>query len=212
MVNDMTTASALFPLGTVLFPGGYLPLQIFEVRYLDMVRRAVADGSGFGVVALFQGAEVQRPETIESFAPIGTLVEIITATTPMPGLMQIQCVGTTRFWIQTKQRLPHGLWMAEISPLAKDSVVPVPDELANTVDALRATLGAALQNRQDQQIPEAQMPVQPPLRFEDCGWVANRWAEMLPLPTEDKQRLLALENPLLRLELIQDFLHMAGIL
>lgn len=198
----------LFPLSTVLFPDGYLPLQIFEVRYLDMVKRAITDGTPFGVVSLIEGAEVRAPDRIESFADIGTLAHIGSATTPMPGLIQIQCTGGSRFRIDRSERLRHGLWMAEVSALADDQMVAIPAELEDTAAALAELIKTLAQ----EDVPAHEMPLQPPFRLDECGWVANRWAELLPLPPGQKHRLLALDNPLLRLELIQDMLNERGAL
>lgn len=198
----------LFPLGTVLFPDGYLPLQIFEVRYLDMIKKAIAEGTNFGVVALLNGGEVRTPDSLESFADTGTLAEIRLSSTPMPGLIQIQCIGTQRFRIDRSDRLKHGLWMAYTTLLEPDQVVAIPAELEDTAQAL----GALIKALQEEAVPEHEMPIQTPFRLDECGWVANRWAEMLPLPVAQKQRLLALDNSLLRLELIQDLLNERGVL
>jgi Lon protease-like protein len=198
-----TLTIPLFPLGTVLFPDGYLPLQIFEVRYLDMVRKAIAADSGFGVVTLLDGAEVRTPESLETLAPTGTMAHIRASLSPMPALMQIQCIGTTRFKILSSERQRNGLWMAEVSLLEPDQVVPVPDELDDTA----AALGRLIRTLQEEQVAEAEMPIQPPFRLDESGWVANRWAELLPLDPASKLRLLELDNPLLRLELIQDALQ-----
>lgn len=203
-----STTIPLFPLGTVLFPDGYLPLQIFEVRYLDMIRKAIADGSGFGVVSLTAGAEVRAPERLEALATVGTLAEIRKSAAPMPGLMQIQCTGTTRFRIESSEQLPHGLWMADVTPLPGDQEVEIPSELEDTAMAL----GNLIKTLQDEEVAVHEMPVQAPFRLDDCGWVANRWAELLPLSGEQKVRLLALDNPLLRLELVQDALNERGLL
>jgi Lon protease-like protein len=198
----------LFPLSTVLFPDGYLPLQIFEVRYLDMVKRAIAAGTGFGIVTLTDGAEVRTPDATEAVAPIGTLVQIRAHAAPMPGLMQIQCIGTSRFRIDSSERLKHGLWMGQVTLLSPDQSVAIPDELEDTADAL----GRLIRTLQDEQVTSDEMPLQPPYRLDECGWVANRWAELLPFPAEQKLRLLELDNPLVRLELIQDLLHAHGVL
>lgn len=198
----------LFPLGTVLFPDGYLPLQIFEVRYLDMIKKAMAAGSTFGVVHLTEGAEVRAPDVMEEMAGIGTLAMIRASAAPMPGLMQIQCIGSTRFRIIESERLKHGLWMAQVEPIALDQQVAIPDELEDTTD----TLGNLIRTLQEQQVPADEMPLQAPFRLDDCGWVANRWAELLPLPPAQKLRLLELDNPLLRLELIQDLLQDHGVI
>ncbi len=198
----------LFPLDTVLFPDGYLPLQIFEVRYLDMIKRAVAAGTGFGVVTLVEGFEVRAPGRQETLAAIGTMAVIQSAAAPMPGLMQIRCAGAGRFRILSSERLKTGLWMAQVTPIEADQAVSVPAELEDTANAL----GNLIRTLQQEEVPPAEMPLQAPFRLNECGWAANRWAELLPLETEEKLRLLVLDNPLLRLELIQDALHERGVL
>ncbi|GAC1432952.1 MAG: LON peptidase substrate-binding domain-containing protein [Burkholderiaceae bacterium] len=198
----------LFPLNTVFFPDGYLPLQIFEVRYLDMIKRAIAERTPFGVVSLIQGPEVRAPDRTESFADIGTLAYIASSVTPMPGLIRIQCTGGSRFRVESSERMKHGLWTAQVSILADDQVVAIPAELEDTAAAL-AKLIAALEQ---ENTPAHEMPMQQPFRLDQCGWVANRWAELLPLPSAQKHRMLALDSPVVRLELVQDVLNERGAL
>src|SRR5690348_8081361 len=101
----------LFPLGTVLFPGGLLPLRIFEVRYLDMISKCQKAGAPFGVVLLTQGGEVRQPGSTEAFSPVGTLATIAECETPRPGLMMIRAAGLQRFRITSSDQLRHGLWV-----------------------------------------------------------------------------------------------------
>ena len=206
----------LFPLETVLFPGGTFALRIFEVRYLDMIGKCHKTGAPFGVVALTQGAEVRKADAdaatsdafaLELFHAVGTLATITEFTIPQRGLMVIRCTSLQRFRVSHQERLKHGLWVANVTPLANDLVVKIPDDLQvvavaldNLINTLR-TRGA----------PLAQMPVQAPYQLDDCGWVANRWCELLPMPLEQKQRLMELDNPLLRLELVNDLLERNGI-
>ncbi|MDR3454787.1 MAG: LON peptidase substrate-binding domain-containing protein [Rhodoferax sp.] len=197
----------LFPLGTVLFPGGVLPLRIFEVRYLDMIGKCHKAGAPFGVVSLTRGSEVRVPGAQEAFSDVGTLATITELATPQPGVLQIRCTGAQRFRITRRERLKHGLWVAEVQRIDGDMTVPVPDDLQGTAEALRQLI-QALQLRE---LPPAQMPLQEPWQLDDCGWVANRWCELLPLPLALKQRLMALDNPLVRLELVSDLLTRAGI-
>jgi Lon protease-like protein len=194
----------LFPLDTVLFPGGLLPLQIFEVRYLHMIGACQRDGSVFGVVALQQGTEVQRPgaESIEAFQSLGTLARIVDFVQTAPGLMQIRCIGEQRFRIQRQEKLAGGLWVADVTSIAPDPFMPIPDDLAGVA----GKLGELIRILQARRVPAEQMPLAPPYELEDCAWVANRWSELLPLDTALRQDLLAQESPLLRLELISDFL------
>ena len=204
-----TTLSSLplFPLGTVLFPGGLLPLRIFEVRYLDMVGRCHKAGAPFGVVSLTQGAEVRQPGVTETFATVGTLATIETLETTQPGLLSVRCSGAQRFRIARTERLKHGLWVADVERLDDDQSVPIPEDLSNVAAALQRLI-ASLQERAG---PGAPLPLQQPWYFDDCGWVANRWCELLPLPLELKQRLMELDNPLVRLELVGDALARTGI-
>ncbi|MFL9924196.1 LON peptidase substrate-binding domain-containing protein [Herbaspirillum lusitanum] len=202
----MSTSLPLFPLSSTLFPDGRLPLQIFEVRYLDMINKCIADGSGFGVVALTSGSEVRKPGHSESFVPVGTLARINEWSSPTQGLLRISCVGTSRFRVLSSQLQKNGLWIAEIEPLEGDHAVPVPEELQDTVK----TLTNLLDSLRHQSIAESDIPIAAPYRLNDCGWVANRWCELLPLNAEQKQALLALDNPLLRLELVQDALGERG--
>ncbi len=202
------TSIPLFPLNTVLYPDGYLPLQIFEVRYLDMIRKCITGEQPFGVVQLLDGAEVRQPGHQETLAQVGTLARVIDWAAPLSGLLQIKCMGTERFQIVASEQRKTGLWMAQVALLPADMAVPVPREQQNVADAL----GALIRTLQEQKIPRDQMPIQPPYRLDECGWVANRWCELLSLTPVQKQLLLSQENPVLRLELIQDTLSENGLL
>lgn len=205
----------LFPLGTVLFPDGVLPLQIFEVRYLDMIGKCHKAGAPFGVVTLTQGSEVRQRDDSpagdgfanEAFHAVGTLARITEFSSPQAGLMVIRTEGTQRFRITRHEKLKHGLWVADAVLLDADLAVTVPDDLKGATNAL-ANLIDTLQTSD---LPPDQMPLQAPYRLDDCGWVANRWCELLPLPSALKNRLMTLDNPLMRLELVNDILTEHGI-
>ncbi len=207
----------LFPLRNVLFPGGYLPLRIFEVRYLDMIGRSHKAGTPFGVVCLTHGAEVNSAPVSgmpsgdgyanEEFHLDGTLAQITRLERPNPGLMMIRCTGAQRFRVCSSEKLKHGLWMAEVELLPDDVAVPVPADLENTAFALQELLRGLSERLGD---PD-EMPLQPPFQWDDCGWLANRWAELLPLDIQQKQRLMSLDNPILRLELVTDLLAQMGL-
>ncbi|MFI5444763.1 LON peptidase substrate-binding domain-containing protein [Polaromonas sp. UC242_47] len=199
----------LFPLGTVLYPGGLLPLRIFEVRYLDMIGKCHKTGAPFGVVALTRGAEVRKPEgeADEAFNTVGTLATISSFSMPQPGLMMIRCTGMQRFEISSREKLKHGLWIADVTRLDDDQAVKVPDDLRGAANAL----GKLIKTLQERAVPADEMPLLPPYQLDDCGWVANRWCELLPMPLELKQRLMTLDNPLVRLELVSDILERTGI-
>ena len=206
----------LFPLGTVLFPGGYLPLQIFEVRYLDMIGRCFKTGAPFGLVSLNRGSEVRQAPggapggdsfAQEIFYPTGTLARITQLSRPQPGLMLIQCTGEQRFTVSNHHLMKHGLWVADVTLLPDDMPSTVPDELAGTVIALQKLVNTL----RAQTNPAQPLPFDAPYHWADAGWVANRWCELLPMSLELKHRLMALDNPLVRLELVGDLLERNGI-
>lgn len=202
----------LFPLGSVLFPGGLLPLRIFEVRYLDMISRCHKTDTPFGVVSLTQGTEVRVAGAVtESFAPIGTLARIREFDSPQAGLLQIECLGTQRFEVRQSAQLKHGLWTAEVALLPDDMPVEVPQDLRHTADALRRLIDAIEQQRTEEGQDGLRLPIATPFRYEDCSWLSNRWCELLPVPNALKQQLMTLDSPLMRLELVSDLLARNGI-
>ena len=199
----------LFPLGTVLFPGGLLPLRIFEVRYLDMIGKCRKADAPFGVVSLTSGSEVRKADT-ESFAGIGTLAMIREFESPQSGLLQIECIGTQRFRVRHTELQKHGLWVAEVEAVNDDVALEIPDDLKHTSTALRRLLDT-LEERRRAQGESVRLPISAPYRLDDCGWVANRWCELVPMQLELRQRLMELDSPLMRLELVSDLLARTGI-
>ena len=201
-----TLTFPLFPLGTVLFPDGVLPLQVFEVRYLDMISRCITDGTPFGVVLLTQGGEVRTPEGQERFVQSGTLASVQENISSEPGLLQVSCRGGSRFKVVSSERRVNGLWMAAIELVEDDKSIPIPSELQGASDALDKVLASL------HEVPEHRWPVMPPFKMDDCGWVANRWCDLLPLPSQQKHSLLMLDNPVIRLELMHDVLDEHGLI
>ena len=235
----------LFPLQSALFPGGLLPLQIFEVRYLDMIARCHREGTPFGVVCLSQGSEVQKPAPSsgpssnpssapssapsgapsglpsgdgfahEAFFEVGTLARIDTLTRPQAGLLIVRCTGTQRFRVRSSARQKFGLWVGAVELLAADSAMPVPADLAFTRSALQDVLRnierSMAENPATPERPaEIEMPLLKPYQWDDCGWLANRWCELLPVDSALRHRLMTLDSPLLRLELVADTLAKMG--
>ncbi|RZL00232.1 MAG: peptidase S16 [Rubrivivax sp.] len=206
----MNTTLPLFPLHTVLFPGGLLPLQIFEVRYLDLMKRCAQSGEPFGVVCLQSGHEIrQAPRTgeaeggrLETLASVGTLATLERIEHPQPGLMLVQARGGPRFTLHSSHVLAHGLWTGTMEVLPGDLPAAVPSELAPLRSRLQAALAAMAGQAGAPPLPAA---LDDP-RWQDAGWLSNRWAECLPLPVAERQRLMSLDNPLWRLELVAEWL------
>lgn len=198
----------LFPLSLVLFPGAQLPLRIFEPRYLEMIGNSVPGESVFGVVSLLTGSEVRSPQSRETFCAVGTLAQVRSVEHPHPGLMMIESVGTQRFRILESRQQRNGLWTAQAELIEPDRALTVPEDLQGAAAALERLLAQMKERIR----PGQPLPVAEPFELTDCAWVSNRWCELLALPTAQKQNLMALENPLLRLELVNDLLEKYGLL
>jgi uncharacterized protein len=194
----------LFPLRSVLFPGGLLPLKIFEARYLDLMTRCLRDRTGFGVVALREGSEAGATQAPTLFERIGTIAELLAVDSPQAGILMVRCKGTQRFRLSSFQRQNDGLWMSQAHRLPDDEVRSPLDSQQPVVDALRQAIDALA--AQDTR------PFLEPHRFDDAGWVANRWCELLPVSLAAKQRLMELVDPVGRLSLVDDFLRGRGVL
>jgi Lon protease-like protein len=189
----------LFPLGTVLFPGALLPLQLFELRYLQMIGECERTASGFGVVTLAQGREVHRPgAAAEQFEAMGTRVQIERIERPQAGLVMVWCRGVERFNIQSTQQRSDGLWTGQVQALPPEPDVQVPEDLQHLSAQMHEVLTEM--SAESSKVPHWAEA----WRLQDCSWLSNRWGELLPLPLQMKYRLFALQEPLMRLELIGD--------
>lgn len=192
----------LFPLSTVLFPRGPLPLRIFETRYTDMVKRCMRESSSFGVVLLREGREAG---SAARFCEVGTSARIVDFNLLPDGLLGISCHGERRFRVLRTWREEDGLNMGEVEwmdsaagqPLGQD-LMPVPETYRHLADLLRKVL------------PElGEIYASLEARFEDAEWVSARLTEILPISLEDKQYCLELDDPLRRLELISPLIRRA---
>jgi uncharacterized protein len=176
---------ALFPLHTVLFPGGPLPLRIFEPRYIDMVRKSLREDAAFGVVLIDGGSETGASAATAS---IGTSARIADFY-PLPdGLLGITCLGLSKFRLAGRRMQSDGLSLGEIEWLAAEPQIELPGEFRHLGQLLRKVL------------PELGDFYQSVIkRFDDSAWVGYRLAEILPLSLSDKQHCLELSDPLARL-------------
>jgi Lon protease-like protein len=197
----------LFPLGTTLYPDGIIALKIFEVRYLNMVKTCLRQASPFGVVTLDQGSEVRVAGEQVDFHETGTLATIVHFDAVQPNLFMIRGQGGQRFHILHRELASNGLWWADIKLIAADEEIAIPFELQPSAMALKKIIDTI----NTQQIPDDEQPFLKPYRLNDCAWVANRCAELLDLPAAQKQHLLTMENPRLRLDMIQDILEDMGL-
>jgi Lon protease-like protein len=183
------TEIPLFPLGTVLFPGGPLPLRIFEARYVDLVRRCLRDGSGFGSVLIREGVEAGGPALTFD---VGTYARIVDFSQEPDGLLGIRAAGERRFRILERRRERDGLNVATVEWLTEDPSQPLPAEFAELGPALDAILA---------QVGEPFASLE--RHLDDAAWVAGRLAEILPVPPGHKQHCLELDDPVERLRFLR---------
>ena len=189
----------LFPLQSVLFPGGLLTLKVFEARYLDLVSRCLRSGQGFGVVCLRQGREVGRGVPVQ-FESVGVHARIDEVDSEQAGILRVRCTGLQRFRLQgAPQQQADGLWQSACSDIEADEHRVPPPAMFDTVKALSNAI-ASLRER-------GQLPFAEPFRLDDAGWVANRWCELLPIPLSAKHKLMALEDPGARLQVVDGYLR-----
>tara|TARA_A100001015_G_scaffold318215_1_gene437388 strand:+ start:9586 stop:10161 length:576 start_codon:yes stop_codon:yes gene_type:complete len=179
-----------------LFPDGVLSLRIFEVRYLKMVKSLMREDSTFGVLMLEDGQEVLQPDKREKLRRVGTLAKITEVNTLQPALLLIRCKGVKRFRLNNEEKGRYGLWSGEIEMVEADPSLAIPQKYEVVVN----TLGKLIADMQKKINDELSMPIAPPFRLDECGWVANRWSEILPLSPKVKQDLLEEMNPSARLD------------
>lgn len=197
---SMPTDIPLFLLNTVLNSGGSLSLRVFEARYMDMVKDCLRAQTPFGVCLIEQGNEVitsPGPAAAASVPhPVGTLASIADWDMPQMGILNIVAHGGARFRILEHRLAMNGLMRATIEHLPDPPVTPIPGDYARLVPMLRALIEG---------LEEAKPPQ--PYHFYDAAWVADRWAELLPLPLQKRQQLLELNDGVARLEAIYRFLE-----
>ena len=182
-----TAEIPLFPLRTVLFPGGILPLRIFEQRYLTMIRDCARDDTGFGVCLIREGEEAVSPVKP---AQIGTHAQVVDWYTLEDGLLGVSTIGTVRFRTESVWREDDGLFRAEVVPLAEAPAQQLP--------AAYSVLGDVLARFMEK--VGAQYPHSTPDDLQEANWVGYRLSELLPLSPIEKQHLLEFQDPLDRLQ------------
>jgi Lon protease-like protein len=193
----------LFPLQAVLFPGGLLSLKVFEARYLDLVSDCLRESKPFGVVSLRQGAELRKPGETVVTESIGTLAELLDVDSAQHGILQVRCRGTQRFEVSSREQQADGLWQAQARMLPDDEAMLPTDNLVETVRGLANAIATLKQQGSE--------PFLKPFMFENSGWVANRWCEILPISVAAKQKLMELPDPQVRLQLVDEFLRTKGV-
>ena len=195
-------AVPLFPLRTVLFPGGVLPLKIFEQRYIDMAKDCLRETRPFGVCLITRGEEVAVPEAAPpEFTPIGTLASIASWEMPQLGILHVGTEGGLRFQVQKYSIAASGLIVGTVATLPAEAPVVLPEKhapLARLLELIAARVGAG-------NFPSEK-------RYDDASWVGYRLAELLPLPLSIKQSMLEINDAGVRLDVLSQFLAKQGLI
>ncbi|MFO1282017.1 MAG: LON peptidase substrate-binding domain-containing protein [Burkholderiales bacterium] len=185
----------LFPLRTVLFPGGVLPLRVFEQRYIDMTRACLRQSRPFGVVMISAGDEVATDRAPASFADVGTLARIVSVDLHESGVLHVAGEGLGRFRVLRHRVEKNRLVVADVADLPAEPKVALPADAAPLARLLE--LMAA-------RVDPHRFPSPP--AFDDASWVGYRLAEFLPLPLPIKQTMLEVNDATVRLAALSKFL------
>ncbi|MEO1201601.1 MAG: LON peptidase substrate-binding domain-containing protein [Pseudomonadota bacterium] len=183
----------LFPLNTVLFPGGPLPLRIFEARYVDMISERMRSDGPFGVLLIKEGPEADGPATT---VEVGTLARITDFYQGSDGLLGVTAVGEQRFRLTSAERQADGLNVGDIELLGNDPEIAVPEAYRGIADILEGVLDDL--GRLYESLPR---------NYHDAGWLSYRFVEILPIDLEQKQICLEMNDPLERLKLVVELLE-----
>ena len=187
----------IFPLNTVLFPGGILMLKIFEPRYMDMSKVCLRDNKPFGVCLIKEGNEAGAPAVPED---IGCTAEITEWDMQQLGVLHLKTEGVRRFRILGRKVAKDGLISAEIEMLGAEPETPLSSDLRQCATVLKLIM---------EKIGDEHFPA--PVRLDDATWVSYRLAEVLPLKLEVKQKMLEINDPKVRLQVLHKFLVQQGL-
>lgn len=181
----------LFPLGAVLFPGGRMSLQVFEPRYLDLVRTSLKREEPFGIVWIRDGREVVSPgnDPMPRLAQIGTFARIVNWDALPNNRLGITVEGDGKFRLLSTEQRTDYLVVAEVEPLVEEQPLPLPERGRELVALLEQLLAHPAVARLELQA-----------ETEDAGRLANQLAQLLPIAEASKFELLAEADPLLRLD------------
>ena len=187
----------IFPLNTVLFPGGLLPLRVFETRYMDMARDCLRHERPFGVCLIREGREVGAPATPE---PVGCLARITDCDMQQLGLLHLQTLGGQRFRILARRTGAQGLVSADIELIPPEEAIPLPERFIAFTRLLQRI------------VAEQGRPIfAEPHEFGSAAWVGYGLSWILPVRLAAKQKLLELTDSLARLDILQRFLEQRGL-
>lgn len=188
----MTYSLALFPLQTVVFPGGLLPLRVFEPRYMDMVTQAIAERAAFGICAIREGRDV---DVTAKHYTLGTRVHVMDWDMPQPGILHIQTQALERFVVRSSHTESNGLRIGEVDDVSPEPAMEVPAELTLGAEVLYQIINELGADKFAQ-----------PHDYNNATWISYRLSEVLPLKLSVRQNLLEMNDSIARLTILTDFL------
>jgi len=206
---EANTWLPLFPLNTVLFPNGILPLRVFETRYIDMVRACMKEEKPFGVVLIKSGNEVGAAAEPEDIGCIAYIEEWDMAEL---GVLLLRTQGGERFRILQTRILADQRLEARTEMIAADKATPITSVHVQCAKALKIVIDDLTVKAQTGQENYNDRPFASPIQLDNVGWVANRWCEILPISVKARQKLLELTDPQMRLGIVFQYLQQHGIL
>jgi Lon protease-like protein len=199
----------LFPLNTVLFPGGVLPLKVFEARYVDMIRECMKQDQPFGIVRIKTGEEVGPAAEPDD---VGCLAYIARWDMQDLGVLLLRTEGGERFRILETRVLPDQRLEARVEMIAADVSVAVSNMHLDCAKALKVVMDDINLKGRAEQGEAFISPFTERIQLDNTGWVANRWCEILPIPLKARQKLLELESAQSRLTIVYQYLQQHKIL
>ena len=188
----------IFPLRTVLYPGGLLPLRVFEARYMDMVKDCLKHDGVFGICSITSGTEAGAPA---AFAPVGTIAKIVSWDMPQLGILNLVTAGGSRFNTIRRELTASGLAIAEIALLQEEDAQDAQEAPADLVELLKQLI---------ERVGTEHFTAD--RHFDDPNWISYRLAEILPIKLSVKQKLLEVNDSEVRLRVIAEFLKLQGII
>ncbi len=190
----------IFPLGTVLFPGGVLPLRIFEARYVDMVRQCLRNDEPFGICRITEGNEVGKPAEHEQ---IGCAARIVNFDKEPSGILNLRTIGEQRFKINSSHVNEQGLVIADIDYLPSEDDAVIPLDMARCIKVVERVISELVDTE-----PDAMKRIlEPPFLLQSASWVSHRLCEILPFGPSSKQLMLELNDPIQRLSIVNQVLQ-----
>jgi len=188
----MTYSLPLFPLQTVVFPGGLLPLRVFEPRYMDMVTQAIADRAAFGICAIREGRDI---DITAKHYTVGTRVQVMDWDMPQPGILHIQTQALERFVVRSSHSEPNGLRVGEVDDVSAEPAMALPEELILGAEVLYQIVNELGIDKFAR-----------PHDYNNATWVSYRLSEVLPLKLSVRQNLLEMNDSVARLTILTEFL------